>query len=493
MKGALSRFLKLCGTPAVPVGSILIIEDFDRLSREYPDDAWEMFRDILLAGVEIVVLSMDRWFTKESLNRFEDRLLVQACQHRAHNESAMKARRQRDIWADRRKRAARGEGIQTVLPSWICRGEDGELQVIPDRAEAIKHAAKLILTMGCRKAAARLTAGPDARPCWLERGRWDAEVLSQIFRRPAVWGAYQPMRMNDARRLVPHGDLVRGHYPAVLSEEEATQVKRAMKARGSPRGRPSTSEGNGLTCIAKDAETGENLRLKRNTGASVTDYLDRVWQGGSQIVCPYHVLETLVLRAVQEWTPDALTVHVDPASLGQRQTLEAELASIAADREGIRQQLGKPGRAASTAAILADQLDHLDTREAEVKEALADADQDANGVPPAALRDCQSLAVQIANLRGPELRQARETLNARLKEVLQGVWVYRRRLTKHNGELVVQVWPRVGDKREFRVFVGKPPRDYQPLDIAGADFRLGYPTPLKPLPAKKRRSKWEGR
>src|SRR5262245_45764771 len=73
MKGALSRFLALCGTPAVPVGSILLVEDFDRLSRECPDDAWELFRGILLAGVEIVVLGLDRWFTKDSLNRFEDR------------------------------------------------------------------------------------------------------------------------------------------------------------------------------------------------------------------------------------------------------------------------------------------------------------------------------------------------------------------------------------------------------------------------------------
>jgi DNA invertase Pin-like site-specific DNA recombinase len=442
MKGALSRFLLLCGTPAVPPGSILIVEDFDRLSRENADDAWELFRCILLADVEIVVVSLDRWFKKESLQRFEDRLLVQACQHRAHQESKTKADRQRDIWADRRKRAARGEGIQTKLPSWIRRREDDSLEIIPERAETIHLMVRLALeeNLGARRIAHRLTTGPDERPCWLDRGEWDSECVQQILRRPAVWGAYQPMKMNEQRKLVPHGELVRGHYPAVLTEEEAERVRRTMAGRKRDRGRSAKMDRNVLRSLVRDAESGQHLRLKRNAGR---DYLDRRWQGRSQLIMPYHTLENLVLRAVHEWTPEVLVSADQGDRVDQRKALLAELKQIDADRSAIEDELSRPGRAASTAAIFARQLDTLEVRETEVKEELANV-QGGKSVSPLALKECQSLALTLASLPEDEKPAYRRKLNGRLREVIEGVWVYRRRITARTGEIIVQIWPRVG-------------------------------------------------
>lgn len=478
MKGALSRFLRLCGTPTVPPGSILVIEDFDRLSRENADDAWELFRGILLAGVEIVVLSLDRWFKKESLQNFGDRLLVQACQHRAHSESKMKADRQRDIWADRRRRAARGEGIQTNLPTWIRRCEDGHLELIEERVETIRLMVRLMLeeNLGARRVAARLSAGPDARPCWLARGEWDSECVQQILRRPAIWGAYQPMKMDAERKLIPCGDLVRDHYPAVLTEEEAERVRRAMKGRKRDRGRNATDDRNVLRYLMRDAETGQNLRLKQNGGR---DYLDRRWKGRSQLIMPYATLESLMLRAVQEWTPDAL-VSADRGEGKSRQAaLLAELGQIEADRDAIKEELGQPGRATSTASIFARQLDVIDAREAEIKEELAALDG-GNAVSPVALKDCQSLVATLAGLPEDQKPAARRKLNERLREVIEGVWVYRRRVTARTGEVIVQIWPRAGNHKETRVFLGMPPKDFRPLDIGGVDFRQGYPTPVQP-------------
>jgi DNA invertase Pin-like site-specific DNA recombinase len=488
MKGALSRFLALCGTSAVPPGSILIIEDFDRLSRENADDAWELFRQILLAGVEIVVLSLDRWFKKESLHRFEDRLLVQACQHRAHQESKMKADRQRDIWADRRRRAQHGKGVYTRLPSWIRRCPDGTLELIPERVETIREAVRLVLAgLGTRRIARRFTIGPDVRPCWLDRGEWDSESLQQILRRPAIWGAYQPTRMDEKRRLVPIGELVRGHYPAVLSEEEAEEVRRTLRNRRNNRGRPAKRDRSILGRLVRDAETGQFLRLKSSGNGPRRDYLDRRWQGRSQLVAPYPVIEGLVLRAVEEWTPDALSPRDRRSEQQCVSNLLADLGTIAEDRKAIQEQLARPGRAATTAAILAEQLDALDVREAEVKELLAEAQSVVGGVSAVALRDCQSLAKKWAGLTDAERPEASCRLNARLREVLDGVWIYRRRLTARTAELIVQIWPRAGDVKERRIFLGKPTADFRPLDTGGADLRQGYPDALPARRAKTRR------
>jgi DNA invertase Pin-like site-specific DNA recombinase len=492
MKGALSRFLKKCGTPEVPAGSILIVEDFDRLSRENADDAWELFRGILLQDVEIVVLSLGRWFKRDSLQKFEDRLLVQACQHRAHQESATKAMRQRDIWADRRKRAGKGEGIHTNLPTWVRVGESGALELIPEREETIRVMVGWALSgVGCHRIARRLQSGPDARPCWLERGAWDAVAVQRILKWPAIWGAYQPRRLDEKRRLVPAGEVVRGHYPAVLKEEEAEAVRRAMSKRYTQRGRRTKDNRNVLRDVMRCAETGRALHYRTTHSGAKTTFVARAWQGSIQNVMPYAALEELVLRAVEEWTknPDLLAGADATNNPGRTGELLRTLKEVEEDRAAIKHELDKPGRAATTAAIFAAQLDELDRREAEAKEALAD--QEAGRPVEAVLRSCGSVIEQLRALPAARQAEARVRLNDHLRELLSGVWVYRRRLTVQTGEVVVQVWPRAGQCKVSRVFLGLPPAGYEPLDVDGVDFREGYPARLpdaaRPPRAKKRR------
>jgi len=478
MKGKLSQFLALCGTAAVPAGSVFIVEDFDRLSRENPDDAWELFRGILLAGVEIVVLSLGRWFKKESLHRFEDRLLVQACQYRAHQESATKALRQKDIWADRRKRAAENprNGTPTKLPSWMMRDEAGVVVLIPEREETLRLMVSWALSgLGGRRIAGRLTAGPDARPCWLSGGEWDGDTVKKILRRPALFGAYQPARMNEKREMVPTGGLVRDFYPAVISEDDARLVGRAMAKRTKERGRTSKHDRNVLRGVARCAETGGALRLKYSCR---TVFLDRRWQGRTQAVVPYDVLEEIVLRAVQEWKPDALSgPGPDDGGPDRCQALLDELDQIAEDRAATEKEFRKPGRASQTAAFLAGRLDDLVAREAQVREELTEAQA---GRPLAALlTEARSVIEVYRGLPEGERPEARRRLNLILRDLLAGVWVYRQRWTVRTGEVIVQVWPRAGEPKVTRFILGLPPAGWQPLDVTGVDFRAGYAEPLR--------------
>ena len=55
-KGALGRFLHLVQIGEIPKGSILVIEQWDRLTRQNPMDAIPLVRDILKSGVEIQTL-----------------------------------------------------------------------------------------------------------------------------------------------------------------------------------------------------------------------------------------------------------------------------------------------------------------------------------------------------------------------------------------------------------------------------------------------------
>src|SRR5579875_3217824 len=67
--GRLGDFLNDIKAHKVKPGDVLIVESLDRLSRQDIDDAFDLFRGILRAGVEIVTLDPERHYTKESLKQ----------------------------------------------------------------------------------------------------------------------------------------------------------------------------------------------------------------------------------------------------------------------------------------------------------------------------------------------------------------------------------------------------------------------------------------
>jgi DNA invertase Pin-like site-specific DNA recombinase len=62
-RGALSKFLQEIEDDRIPRGSILLIENLDRLSREGIDQAGDLFKKIIRAGVDIFA----EWWDHEIL------------------------------------------------------------------------------------------------------------------------------------------------------------------------------------------------------------------------------------------------------------------------------------------------------------------------------------------------------------------------------------------------------------------------------------------
>jgi len=75
-EGALSKLLKKIKSGAVPVGSVIIIEAFDRLSREDVFTAYTTFTDILKSGMEIVTLIDKQWYSRDALNKNMGQLFI---------------------------------------------------------------------------------------------------------------------------------------------------------------------------------------------------------------------------------------------------------------------------------------------------------------------------------------------------------------------------------------------------------------------------------
>src|SRR5664280_2213095 len=67
-KGAFGIFIKLVEEGKIPAGTVLLVENLDRLSREKPLRAIAQITTIVEAGIKVVTLQNGMEFTEETLN-----------------------------------------------------------------------------------------------------------------------------------------------------------------------------------------------------------------------------------------------------------------------------------------------------------------------------------------------------------------------------------------------------------------------------------------
>ena len=89
-EGALGKFLELVEKKRVPPGSILIVEAFDRLSREDVLTAFNMFTSLLKNGIDVVTLVDRQWYSKDTMNQNMGQLYMSVgALWSAHNYSSL--------------------------------------------------------------------------------------------------------------------------------------------------------------------------------------------------------------------------------------------------------------------------------------------------------------------------------------------------------------------------------------------------------------------
>jgi len=239
-KGALGVFLAAVEADLVPIGSVLIVEGLDRLSRAEPLQAQGQLAAIVNAGITVVTVATNKVYSRESLraNPFD---LVQSLVEmiRANEESATKSRRVSD--AIRRQIQGWQAGTYRGLirygqtPGWL-RVVDGRWQLIEERAAALRVAVErcmqgagtVRITRELYEAGlatsesiptsghlARTLAHPGIKGDKHLRFEGETHVLSGYYPaviEPAAWDALQEMLASRARRTAKSGEI-----PSVLT------------------------------------------------------------------------------------------------------------------------------------------------------------------------------------------------------------------------------------------------------------------------------------
>ena len=147
--GALGVFLEATTAGKIPVGSVLIVEGLDRLSRAEPITAQAQLTQIINAGLTVVTAADGKQYSRESLRENPmDMIYSLLTMIRAHEESATKSkrvkaaiRRQCEDWVSgkRRERIVNGRD-----PGWV-RWNGTAFELIPERAEGMRLVIKLFI------------------------------------------------------------------------------------------------------------------------------------------------------------------------------------------------------------------------------------------------------------------------------------------------------------------------------------------------------------
>lgn len=464
---ALGQFRDLVQRGRITPGSVLVVEVLDRLSREEVDDAYDMFREIIRAGIWIATREPERIYNRETSGNMLALLEPLFIFARAHEESAAKSMRIGASWANRRRTArANGECHPARPPAWIRQAGDG-YELVPEAAALVQRIFAMARRgRGCGAIARVLRdegVGPLGR-C----GRWVPDSIRYLLRGRQAMGEFQPCIYVNGRPK-PEGPPIPGYYPAAVTEEEWAQTQAAMDRRMVTGGRPAVATFNLFTGLIRDADSGLRLALKSGTkGGTRHNYLQTGTIAGSLRV-EYGALERCILDTLAVLRPADV---LDPSS--------------ATDEREQR------------IATLTGRMTALDHRQQQLQTAAADPDQDAAAILPVlatvskeraetarqletlklesltgrgeALTEAQTLAQLRDDAEGAEREEINHRIRAALPSVVSEIWVKGYRLSVKRQLVHVQIWLRGGSRRDVWLL----PRGFRgtlPDGAADADLR----------------------
>jgi DNA invertase Pin-like site-specific DNA recombinase len=255
-KGALGEFLRLVEQDKIAVGSCLIIEHFDRLTRQGMTEAIHLLTGILLKGIDLYTKMDKKHFTKDSFDAM-DLITSAIILQQGHDESEKKRIRAREFWNDKRKEARSGiRKLTRECPMWLEYEGYWEsdkkyittgYKEIPERVKTIKKIFKMKKDgKGPEAIASKLNAMKDV---WLparlvktgkqRKPGWYTSLVNLYLNDRKLIGELQPHRytkVNGKRVNIPDGEPFQ-YYPPVIDKVLFNQVQKIISDNGKKDGR----------------------------------------------------------------------------------------------------------------------------------------------------------------------------------------------------------------------------------------------------------------
>jgi hypothetical protein len=339
----------------------------------------------------------------------------------AHEESKQKSERIKAAW-DRRFRQVR-EGRRDLLTAWMpawVQAKDGELVLIPERAETVRIIFALARQgLGPKRIAQKLRK--DKMTPFGPSKNWSTEYIRRVLADRRAVGELQPKTGKDRQ---PNGDKLTTYYPAVVSLDEYLDARAATNGRMRKKaGRIGKGVANLFSGLLVNARDGQSYRIACRTD---TGKPERVLSAASFVdgkgPCysfPFAVFERSVLQGLKEIDPK--TILPQAAADDRVTALEIELTTVRNRLTEYNAELDAAERGAIKS--VARKLAQLEGREHELIVALDQAREEAVKPLESSFYDVQTLTDLLDQAESEELIDLRTRLKNAIRRTIREVQV----------------------------------------------------------------------
>lgn len=255
--GKLSVFLDLCKKGKIAKGSVLALEQIDRLSRQKWDDSFqEIAKPIMQAGVTIYSFYDEKEYSDPK--DFNSMSQLMASLHQAHQFSLRLSNRRKDTNIRRRNENI---PLTSLCPLWMKLKNDKKgFELIKDKAVILKKMVKDYIkgygdTTLCQK------LNEEQVPTISGFKNWTSSYISKILTHPALIGEYHPKEIVDGKSKLIKDGVIKDYYPSVITVNEWLLLQSIRKEKATKqRGPTGTSVANLFTGILFDARDGMTLQ-----------------------------------------------------------------------------------------------------------------------------------------------------------------------------------------------------------------------------------------
>lgn len=238
-KGQLGDFIDLVENGLIEENSILLIENFDRLSRQKVIKSTQIFINLLNRGVDIAVLDTGKIYSKNTLLSSDFFIAVIEFE-RANAESARKSDFTSAAWNIHRNEMRNNKSVKTrKTPSWIGVSgfvkarpgdEPASFYIIENEARKIRKIFELALFKGLSETAKAVNE-------WLEpdEKKYSIHQIQYLLKNKKVIGEHQPMKFHESEsgemKLMPEGPTIYDYYPAIIDKAIFEEVQEKISGR----------------------------------------------------------------------------------------------------------------------------------------------------------------------------------------------------------------------------------------------------------------------
>lgn len=419
-RGNLGRFLELVEAGKIEKGSVLIIENLDRLSRAQIGDAVHLFMSILRSGVDIVTLTDRRRFSRGSLNNPIELMLSIMTFYRSHDESAQKSYRAAKTWEQKRKQIA-VKALTSRCPAWLTLdAATGKFVILPEAAALVRDMfTKSLQGMGHHTIAR--TFNRNHIPPIGRAPIWHGSYVAKILKSRAVLGEFQPCSTKSGHRT-PDGPCIPNYFPQVVDDATFNAVQTKKNNRAGKLGRPTKGGMRNLfTGVARCGYCGARMQYvnKGDDSRALVCASAKRGLGCKYIGYSITELETTFLRHTEELDIGSILEDDGAAKiLHSIQAAEGRLAALDRQLQNLTEAIGS-GTTKTAPATVVQRIADLESKKSVELKCLQKLKVELGGQRPTSDR-MKALKDFLRNINAADTRAA-ESMRHRLAELIRSV------------------------------------------------------------------------